>query len=645
VAYTESAIYIDSVAYTAVAAWAATHAYTVGQIVRGSASNRCNICITAGTSLSTEPTWSTGQGAKTTETGGPVWQECSAQPAPNGDSANSNSWLASQTPALGQFIKNVAATSYFICTTAGAGGTGAEPAWNTTAGSTTTDASAVWTCVGAISAFTARWAAPINSLNNVFQFTWTRNNGVTIFVGDDHNEGPWTTTWAYGLTTRLLSVDHTAAFPLTSANLKPGATFYSNNGTPFWYSTATGAFNSYVYGVTAYCGGNNGSVGNAQGSRVIFEQCVVGSGSANTNPYNYGLGDQNNCGGLITFRNCSLQCLGNAGHVFTLFGSVRLEGCSITGSIGGSANEIFGGSSQQVNAVIEGCDLSTNVVSSTPLVGPNNYDASVPFGYIVFKDCKLSSTMASVYRGGDSAMPDSLVIDLNRCDSGGAAYRNERHTSLATETTSTTVVRTGGAADGGVAVSHQVATSANAVNWMSVYNAIPLAVWNTVTGANRNVSIFGVANDTRVPTNAEAWFDVEYLGSSSTPQSSYARGGVLSLASPTALPADGSAWDTGAPLRANSTAYTVGQVIKTASNPGRVFFCITAGTSASSEPGYASAVDGVPVTDGAATFRAGCRFSMTLTLSSPQPGLAGYLYCYPKFSRPSMVYYLDPGIY
>jgi len=322
---------------------------------------------------------------------------------------------------------------------------------------------------------------------------------------------------------------------------------------------------------------------------------------------------------------------------------VRIENgtFSITGSIT-AGQPVFTSINLNSTVLVEGSDF-TAVPNTQYLIGVQAGEA--PSGMWTFKDCVLSSGMA-IYLGGQPAWDDPTV-DLNRIDSGGAVYRNERYRIEAVETTSTQVVRTGGAVDGTTAVSHRVVTTANANNRWRIFNAIPFAIWNAVTGANRNVTFYGIANDSRVPNNDEVWFDVEYPGSSSTPQGSYARGSKANvLATAAALTADTSAWDSAAAARANTTAYVVGNAIKTASNPGRVFFCITAGTSASSEPGgYASAIDGGSVTDGTATFRAGCRFLQTLTLSSPQPQQAGYLYGYPKTARPSMTYYLDPGPY
>jgi hypothetical protein len=57
---------------TGLASWAASTPYTVGTVVKDTSSNS-QLCITAGTSASTAPTWGTTIGAVVAETGGPVW--------------------------------------------------------------------------------------------------------------------------------------------------------------------------------------------------------------------------------------------------------------------------------------------------------------------------------------------------------------------------------------------------------------------------------------------------------------------------------------------------------------------------------------------------------------------------------------------
>lgn len=58
-----------------------------------------------------------------------------------------NNGGAGQARALGDIISD-GSGHLLRCTTAGLGGVGAEPAWNTTVGATTNDGAAVWTCEG-----------------------------------------------------------------------------------------------------------------------------------------------------------------------------------------------------------------------------------------------------------------------------------------------------------------------------------------------------------------------------------------------------------------------------------------------------------------------------------------------------------------
>jgi hypothetical protein len=833
--YSESALYVDSIAHAAVTQFAVSTAYTVGQVRRQLAAptagnERCFICIVAGTSAGSEPTWTVTKGAKTVSNTA-TFQECTALPAVNGDVANTPAWAASKgSIALGVIVKNTAASHYFICTTAGTGGTGSEPSWNTTTGATTTDGSVTWTCIGAVGSFTTRWAAAAKMLVNPVWSgsSWLINAGMTVYVGDDHSEST-ASNFVPAFACQVLCVDHTAAFPLGSGNLMTTAQVNLTGATIFWNA----AVNGYVYGLKIIeTGTSSPTAGPIGAARVLYEQCLF-SFSGSTASLRFLIGDTGNAGGTFEARSCTFNT-GAATQSVQVHGNPRLENCSLTGSFGGSGNQIFSGAGTLVNVLAEGCDFATNVSSGANLVGSGG--GGQPIGYIQFKDCKIPSTLTSVFRGGPAGM-GTLMIELMRSDSAASTYRNERYSRLGAQVTSTSVVRTGGAADIGTAVAHKIDTTANALDPYTRFEAMPLAVYNETTGADRSVTIYGLAVDSRVPTDGEVWFDAEYLGASGSVQGSYNRGYKTSvLASGSALTADTSAWDSMATARANSTAYVVGDVRKVASNTGRVFACIAAGTSAASEPvaaaassntfsttdktanaglsngnltvtisnisnggarsvygqvaskfyfeftvastsncsfgiapssasltsgntasmftiaptngtisfnnastgisfgalsagqvvciaidmenkrgwmringgnwnnsasynpatnvggvdisfiftgsvvayvvfiggftganatvnfgatsfaqsipsgfaagpalwGYATAIDGDAVVDGTATFRTACRFKQTLTLSSPQPQLAGYLYAYPRFSRASQTYYLDP---
>lgn len=64
--------------------------------------------------------------------------------------ASVSSWAASTVYAVGAQVKQLSSPTYiFQCTTAGTSG-GSAPSWVTTVGSTTTDGTVTWTCIGII---------------------------------------------------------------------------------------------------------------------------------------------------------------------------------------------------------------------------------------------------------------------------------------------------------------------------------------------------------------------------------------------------------------------------------------------------------------------------------------------------------------
>src|SRR6185312_11952266 len=99
------------------------------------------------------------------------------------------------------------------------------------------------------------------------------------------------------------------------------------------------------------------------------------------------------------------------------------------------------------------------------------------------------------------------------------------------QTTNTAVIRTGGATDGATHVAHQVNTGA-ALSIYRPFEGTPLVQWNATTAANLTLTLYGMAFGSglsAIPTNADFWFDVEYLGTSGNPLGSFQLGGVSSV--------------------------------------------------------------------------------------------------------------------
>jgi hypothetical protein len=249
--------------YWAIPPWLPTHSYAPGAVTRqhaptSQANDRVFAAIqsAAQNSGSTEPTWVITKGGKTTD-GSVTWIEITGQPGVNGDisAANCPQWTVSSTPSQGLIIYEPTSASLQVCTTSGAGGTGAKPTFSATAGVTTADASATWTSLGLASGF-GTWAAPFSrSALAVGAGGWVPNGAFTYYA-DNHNEinvggvafappsGGVAGPFGYAI-----SIDHTAALPPAASAVKAGATITTINTAAISINTNNGA-PIYVNGLT-----------------------------------------------------------------------------------------------------------------------------------------------------------------------------------------------------------------------------------------------------------------------------------------------------------------------------------------------------------------------------------------------------------
>lgn len=461
--------------------------------------------------------------------------------------------------------------------------------------------------------------------------------GDALWVSEDHAETTaatitWTSPGTAAAPCTIICVNHLGTVPPVAADMMTTATV-----------TATGAFDcvlagghAYVYGITFKGGSgavtNSCSVCSASGWWRL-DSCSIIKGGTTGNGVQFG--PQNGTTGRVDLINTPVTFASTGDNIYFAGGDFYWSNTAsaLTGSV--PANLFITNGPGSV-IKIEGVDLS----AATGNLLLNNYSPR----NAILKDCKLNAS-ATIVSSGAFTGPDTGSFTISRCDSGGTNYRNEKYNYCGNQKVNTTIVRTSGASDNTTAISWIVTTSANS-NWQMPFEAMPIAIWNSTTGANRTCTIEGVWNAAALPNNDDIWVDFEYLGSALTPQGSFATDTKATiLTANAAQTASTKAWDSAAAARANSTAYTLGQVYKVASNAGRIFFCTTAGTSASAEPaGIATAADGGSVTDGTAVFRAAVRFSLAATASSPQPGQAGAVYAYVKAAKVSSTFYVDPLI-
>lgn len=661
-------------------------------------------CIVSGASGATEPTWVLTKGAKTTDTSA-TWIEVTGQPGVNGDHGGATTAATSGATAVGSLVltfssvpsnvavgqlvidkttitgvipagatvasftsttvtlsaaltgagvgsgdsiaftncptwlqqKNTALTlgmiiqrgngaSLQIVTTAGTTGNGSEPSFSNTAGITTADNTVTWTSLGVAGNFAA-WSAPHARCGAAAAWILA---GDKLFGTDDHSETQASAMTIGGAGTNaapniILCVDHTASVPPGGGNLKTTATI-----------TTTGANGLAVNTIACW----NGFTFSA-GTGATFQPLTIAGGNCrydNCALIKAGTSSTSSAitlafGTVVTLNNVTVS-FGNTSDNFFV-NSNTLNWSNTPSAIAGATlpTTLFAPSS--VSIILDGVDFSALGSGKTLVLASAT-------GTISFVDCKLGSGVTI------AAAPTSqnLVVNVVRSDSSGTNYQKQRYTIAGTLTPETVIVRTGGASDGTTPISDKIATTASA-SFLFPFQSMPIGEHNTVTGTNRVCTVHGILNAAALPNNDDIWMDVEYLGSSGSPLASFGSGTKSNtLASGLVQTADStSAWDSLVTARANTHAYSLGDVIKVATNSGRIFFCTTAGTSAGSEPGgFATAVDGGSVTDSGAVFRVGVRFTLSVTLSAPQPQLVGDLYAIVRAAKASTTFYVDPRL-
>jgi hypothetical protein len=632
-----TAWYISSARYAAVTTWATGQAKAVGDIVKQSGTptvgnERCYVAVAAGTTGGgADPLTTFTRGVKITDNT-VTWQEATGAPALNGDLTNTPSWNSVKNTAvsLGHVIKDVAGTHIFICTTAGTAGNGAEPSWSTgTAGNTTADNTVTWTYIG--TGFT-KWSAPHARAQNALASNWG-DTGTKFYYGDDHAESQST---SISLTTRgtdaapidFICVDHLGSTPPVSADLKTTAAV-----------TTTGSSGISISGALRVCYGLNFTAGtsggislnyNNDGAAKFYDSCSFALGAGTASGATLTSSDS-----YVEWRNCTVK-FSNASQSINPQGRlVWRDGGGLDGSGTIPTGGLFKPQSRSV-VHCRGIDLSPLTTNPVFAIG-----VTVLFDGLI-EDCDVDAAVVllSPNSGGKQQR-----VRMVRSDGAGHSYRIEAADLDGALTTEKSVALTGGATIDGTAVSWKIATTSKP-NLGRPFVTPPFSKYNPTTGSSMTATVYGVANAAAVPNSDELWLSVSYPGSSGSPVASEKSSGVADfLATGSGLTADASAWDSAASARVDTHAYVVGDVVKLASNPGRVFFCTTAGTSAGSEPGgYSSAVDGGSVTDGTAVFRAGCRFKMTATLTSPNPQLAGLVRAVVKAAKQSATLFVDPTL-
>ena len=208
----------------------------------------------------------------------------------------------------------------------------------------------------------------------------------------------------------------------------------------------------------------------------------------------------------------------------------------IGGTVGGAGTpSVFFGSVPIFAGIahVEGVDFS-----------PKNTELWQPQGMpqqFTFVNCKFHAS-TTLTTGVPDAQGGAVGTFIN-CSNTGDTHGYFQLKYQGTISNEIVIVRAGGASDGTTAFSRKMVTTAN--SWLySPLEAQPIVFWNDTTGDSITLTV-EVITDGVTLTDAEAWLEVEYLGTSGQPLSSRTNDRVTSvLATPVNQTSSSESWTT-----------------------------------------------------------------------------------------------------
>ena len=343
-----------------------------------------------------------------------------------------------------------------------------------------------------------------------------------------------------------------AAEPPTSESTAGTVTTTSTNA-----MTISGS--CFVSGLTFSCGTGGTAVSITQGgtgARQHYKDCsfrLVNSGSTARILVSGG-GEES----FTVWENCSVrfassgQSIGT-GNLAAMFywrgGSLLSGGTSPSTLITPAPSTAKGGIIE-----VSGVDLS-NAGTGLNLIASSAAGA----WKVLFRNCKLPSG----WNGGlfSAALTENTIRgEMHNCDAGDTNYRFWIEDQFGSIKQSTSVYRDSGASDGTTPISWAMATSSSAEYPLCVLEGPELpALWNASTGSSKTVTVEIVHDGASACTDAEIWLEVQYLGTSGFPLSSFVSDRKGLLASASAQASSSATWtgDSGTGPNGSSTWNTL----------------------------------------------------------------------------------------
>lgn len=278
--------------------------------------------------------------------------------------------------------------------------------------------------------------------------------------------------------------------------------------------TLSGSY--YLYGLTLQSATSILPANQSASNSVTLDHCsLITTGT--TGGGFFSIGSANNCTQKAVLQDCTYKFGGVSNLGCATAGVVEIKGGSFVSGTSTPSAGVFGGASSDrsgARLTIDGLDM-TNLASTV-----NIFRTFISPGLFQIRNSKLPASWSGSLC---NAVPLSTGqrFEMHNCDSGDTNYRlwvQEYSGSIKTETT---LVRTGGASDGTTGYSFKMATSANANAIVAPLVTPEIIIWNVDVGSSKTVTVEILHDSATNLTDGEIWLEVQHLGTSGFPLSSF----------------------------------------------------------------------------------------------------------------------------
>lgn len=360
----------------------------------------------------------------------------------------------------------------------------------------------------------ADWA---NAWATINQFVTTDVGGDILYVSQAHAESGAGNQQLFfagspGNPSQVICVDDGAVPPTT---LAVTATL-TRTGASVGFSQTLGSV--YVYGITFISGTSGNTVNNQQPQTdiQIYDNCKFRAGAGTTSGRIVNAGSS---GGILEWRDCYVRANNAVQTIWGINGFWHWNGGGIEAG-GTSPTDLItyttaaAPASGGVKMLIENCDFSNGSSTMNLSTGSMNFGSIS----ITFRNCKLPSGWSGNFCS-TFASNDMGRCEIYNCHDATASvnYKMKIIDGCGSIDHETTLVKSGGATDGTTQLAWKMTTNTQVAYPCAALFSPEIVMWCGVTGSPITLTVDVLHDSATNLTDAEAWLEVNYPASSSTP--------------------------------------------------------------------------------------------------------------------------------